>query len=187
MKDNQVLAEVISSLNHSTERLILRRFNEADIPLEMEHERNPEIMKYISDIDYSDALEDSVREFIGPWTADEGEWTSLAVSLPERTDFIGMVCLRFESVEYSRIEIGYRFHPDYHGNGYAFESVKALLELVIKTIKVNKFLAYCVAENDASSRLMKKLDMEQEGLLRRHSTLNGQWHDEMVFGLLVDQ
>ncbi|WP_448548582.1 GNAT family N-acetyltransferase [Thalassotalea fusca] len=186
MPDNQVLAEVIMSLNHATERLILRRFNEADIPLEIEHERNPEIMKYIADIDYSDELEQRVLGFIGPWSAEEGVWTSLAVSLPNTTDFIGMVCLRFESVDYCRIEIGYRFHPDFHGKGYAFEAVSALLGIVKRTIKVNKFLAYCVAENHASSRLMEKLGMEQEGLLRRHSTLNGQWHDEMVFGLLVD-
>ena len=48
---------------------------------------------------------------------------------------------------------------------------------------VAKVLAFCVADNRPSFRLMEKLGMRREGQLRRHSMLGGVWHDELVYGL----
>ncbi|TKB47147.1 GNAT family N-acetyltransferase [Thalassotalea mangrovi] len=180
-------ADIQTSLNHcqwQTARLQIRNFQATDLATELSHNKDPRIMRYIADIEDDAALASKVKDFLKPWQCDDGNWLGLAVCLPGVDEFIGMVCLRFESLEYRRVEIGYRFHPDHQGKGYAKEAVSQLLDWLFNDCQVEKVVAYCVQENQSSFRLMEKLGMQREGCLRQHSTLGGRWHDELVYGLL---
>lgn len=177
--------EDINRFDLTTERLRIRRQNESDFDDVMAHETNTEIMRYIKDIDPDiTVIEKFVRDSFQDWIAEDGKWAVLGVYLRNNDAFLGNIFVRFESMEFGRVEIGYRFHPEYHGHGYATESMKALTSWLWKEPKINKLLAYCVADNDASYRLMEKLGMQREGVLRQHSTLGGVWHDELVYGVL---
>jgi RimJ/RimL family protein N-acetyltransferase len=44
-----------------------------------------------------------------------------------------------------------------------------------------------VAQNEASIGLLEQLGMQREGCLRQFSRLGGEWHDELVYGLLPGQ
>ena len=61
-------------------------------------------------------------------------------------------------------DLGYCFHSSYQGNGYAFESVKALIDYFRKEYHVTKFTAGTALENTPSCSLLKKLGF------RCHST-----------------
>ncbi|WP_394175774.1 GNAT family N-acetyltransferase [Thalassotalea litorea] len=178
------LQDRLNQCNWQTECLHIRNFQADDLAVELTHNKDPRIMRYIADIEDDATLEKKVREFMEPWQCDEKTWLGLAVCLRDEQTFIGIVCLRVDSLEYGRVEIGYRLHPDYHGKGYALEAAKKLVDWLFLEAQANKILAYCVTENHPSFGLMEKLGMQKEACLRQHSTLNGRWHDEFIYGLL---
>jgi len=59
-------------------------------------------------------------------------------------------------------EIGYCFHSDYHGNGYAKESMSALFEY-LKTLGITKLSAGTALNNKPSVALLQSLGFELVG------------------------
>lgn len=53
--------------------------------------------------------------------------------------------------------MGYCFHSSYHSNGYAYESIDALIGYVAKEYHVSRFTAGIAIENMPSCRLLEKL------------------------------
>jgi RimJ/RimL family protein N-acetyltransferase len=98
-----------------------------------------------------------------------------------------MVCCNIESLQFKRVEIGYRFDPAFQGKGYAHEAVSCFVDFLFNDVKAHKITAYCVAENTGSYRLMEKIGMQREACLRKHSTLAGKWHDELVYGMFKSE
>lgn len=54
-------------------------------------------------------------------------------------------------------DLGYCFHSSYQGNGYACESVKALIDYFRKEYHITKFTAGTALENKPSCNLLRKL------------------------------
>lgn len=75
-----------------------------------------------------------------------------AVYLSEQ--MIGYVGFHKVGNEY---DLGYCFHSSYQGNGYAYESVKALIDYFTKEYHVTKFTAGTALENKPSCNLLRKL------------------------------
>ena len=55
------------------------------------------------------------------------------------------------------IQIGFRFFKEQQGKGYAFESVKRVIEYAFDEMKVSAVKAYCFKENARSENLLIKL------------------------------
>ncbi len=52
---------------------------------------------------------------------------------------------------------------------------------------MHKVVASCNANNYQSEKIMKKIGMVKEGLLRKERFKNGRWDDELRYGLLVEE
>lgn len=178
------MVERCRDLRLDTQRLTIRRFVASDLELALAHESNREIMKYIRDSKPEKELREKVEAFAGEWKGEENEWLGLPVTPRGEHPMMGIVCFRIASFENETAEIGYRFHQDYHGKGFAFEATRRLFNFLFDDFRARKLTALCTAENEPSYRLMEKLGMRREGRLREHSTLGGRWHDELVYGLL---
>ena len=181
------MVERFADLCVETERLTIRRFVSSDLKVALEHESDSRIMRYIRDPQPPDKLRKKVEGFIGSWAGLETEWLGLAVTLHGQQPMIGIVCFRIISFESETAEIGFRFHHDYHGQGFAYESSSWLKEFLLEELGVRKLIALCVAENGPSYRLLEKLGMQREGHLREHSKLGGCWRDELLYGLLAEE
>ena len=185
----KALQSVINSINKfnlTTQRLTIKKFSEKDIECNVEHEMTPEIMRFIRDPMSRDDTRKKTSKAANNWTGNEGDWVLFAITLKETGGYAGMVCFRYESIENDTVEIGWRLGLTYHGKGYATEAANNLLEFIKTEIKPHKVVAYCVQENTASSNIMKKLGMQQEGCLRQFSKLGGKWFDEAVYGQILD-
>ena len=75
-----------------------------------------------------------------------------AVLLDEK--MIGYVCFHEDN---GIFDLGYCFHSDYQGNGYAREACSAILEHIEKTKSVKTFTAGTALENIPSCKLLEKL------------------------------
>lgn len=67
---------------------------------------------------------------------------------------IGYICFHDDNGNY---DLGYCFHSDYHGKGYAFESCRALMDYLACKKSIKTFTAGTALENKPSCRLLQKL------------------------------
>ncbi len=71
--------------------------------------------------------------------------------------------------------------------GYAEEAARILLRYSFMEQRFQKCNSACVATNEASVKLHKKLGFVEEGRRRRHLFMNGQYYDEILFGLTREE
>ena len=100
---------------------------------------------------------------------------------------VGLLVCRATAAEHETMEIGYRLASSVHGRGYASEMCTALCTFLFDVVRARKLIALCVADNEASVRVLEKLGMQREGRLREYCRLDGALRDELVHGLLARQ
>ena len=66
----------------------------------------------------------------------------------------------------SKVEIGYVFGRGNWGKGYATEAARCLLSWAMKQKEIYRVWATCDVENGASARILEKIGMQKEGVLR---------------------
>ncbi|WP_342505575.1 GNAT family protein [Sporosarcina sp. FSL K6-2383] len=81
-------------------------------------------------------------------------------------------------------EIGYIFHPDYWGQGYATEVAHLLVNFGFKELNLHRIYATCDPRNGASAKVLEKIGMVKEGRLRENLLIKGGWRDSFVYGIL---
>jgi ribosomal-protein-alanine N-acetyltransferase len=174
-----------SDLRLETERLVLRRLGPADAERAIADELDPRIMRHIRDLQTREQVVERVQRSIAPWTGADGEWLGLAIVPRDAEAMVGVVGCRIESAANETVEIGYRLQSDVHRRGFAYEASRRWIDFLFGEIGARKLVARCVDANEASYRLLEKLGMRREGLLREYTTLGGALHDELLYGLLA--
>lgn len=109
----------------------------------------------------------------------------LAICLKNEGTLIGGVGLHI--MEKTNAEIGYVLHPAYQGEGYAAEAARAMLGYGFNTLGVHRIYAKCRPENRASEKVMQKIGMQREGLLREHWYYKGEFHDSYLYSMLAKE
>ena len=84
--------------------------------------------------------------------------------------------------------IGYELHPQFWRQGYARESVRAIVEAAFAGLlacgPLHRIQADVVPGNAASEQLLLTLGFKEEGLRREAGFWKGGFHDLKCFGLL---
>ena len=81
-------------------------------------------------------------------------------------------------------EIGYWIGEPHWGKGIATEATKQLVSYAFEQLDLVRLYAGVFSFNPASGRVMQKLGMIQEGLLRDHTYRWGKHEDLIAYGLL---
>lgn len=97
---------------------------------------------------------------------------------------IGSIELQVVSVEHHRGEIGYVLARESWGHGYATEATGRLLAFGFNELGLHKISATCDPENRASVAVLTKNGMRQEGVLRDHIYVRGQWRDRLLLSVI---
>jgi RimJ/RimL family protein N-acetyltransferase len=95
-----------------------------------------------------------------------------------------MVRLSITSNEHRIAEIGYGINSDFQGLGYMTEAVQAVLNFGFGELALHRIWATTDVENVASCRVLEKVGMVQEGLLRQDKLVRGQWRDSFLYAVL---
>jgi len=169
-----------------TARLTLRPFRLDDLDAFNAFDRLPSVATYLysepRDMAASRVVLD--RKIAANAIRAAGDHLSLAVDLADGGQCIGDLLLEWTGNEHLQGEIGYVFHPDHHGQGYATEACEALLRMGFQTLGLHRIVARCDARNVASARVMERLGMRREALLVENEMVKGEWTDELVYALL---
>jgi ribosomal-protein-alanine N-acetyltransferase len=94
-------------------------------------------------------------------------------------------CLAAVDAEGHAAEIGFSFHPNYWGKGYASEAVQCLLPFLWQGLGLHRVYAYCRPENSASIALLQRAGFRLEGQLREHKLIRGHYRDSLIWVLLA--
>ena len=90
-------------------------------------------------------------------------------------------------------ELGYIFNPKFHGKGFCTEAAAAILNYGFETVSAHKIVAYADPNNIASWKVLEKIGMKHEGLLRQNAFFKTDekgmpvWHDCKVYGLVNEK
>lgn len=181
-----------------TTRLHLRPLREDDVEDVVAYRGRSDVCRWVpfEPMSRSEVL-DRIRSSLGQ-LAQEGQALTAGVELPaaeapdvavdgqpdRRGIVIGDVVLIWRSREHATGEIGYVFHPDYSGQGFATEAVRALLDIAFGTYGLHRVTARIDARNLASVRLAERVGMRQEAHLVENEWFKGAWSDEIDYAML---
>jgi RimJ/RimL family protein N-acetyltransferase len=161
-----------------TSRLVLRLVEETDAGFIMKLLNEPGWLQYIGDKGIRTI--DDAKGYImnGPRAMYERE--GFGLYLTERKEDhapIGLCGLiKREGLE--DVDIGFAFLSDHQSQGYAFEAARATLDLA-KDIGIKRVVAITTKDNESSSKLLEKLDMQLEGYV----TLPNETEELKKYGL----
>ncbi len=81
-------------------------------------------------------------------------------------------------------ELGYWISPDFGGKGYALDAAKQMIQYGFETLGLHKITAACVAENQASKKLLQKLNMRHIGTSQENFWLDDRWWDMELYEII---
>lgn len=119
-----------------------------------------------------------------------GDENFLAVCL-ESGKVIGN--LYFAEGDFETFEVGYVFNRNYWGNGYATESLNALINYAFEKLGIRRIIAMCDPNNLNSWHLLERVGMRREGTLLKNVYFftdendNPLWKDTYEYALLKDE
>jgi RimJ/RimL family protein N-acetyltransferase len=114
---------------------------------------------------------DDTRAFLDYAETGWQDGSSVVYLIERRSDgaLLGSTGLVFEMP--GCCSTGYVFARDSWGQGYASESLAAMLDLAFAQPGVTRIYALCDAEHAASARVMQKCGMQREGIRHAHTIL----------------
>ncbi|ALC24314.1 GNAT family N-acetyltransferase [Streptomyces pristinaespiralis] len=151
----------------STERLVLRPYEEADIAAHTEM-MNDEMVTAWTSVPHPYTAADSeewVRR-IAPAERTEGRGIVLAVTEFLTQRLVGVVHLQNTNWRTLSTEVSYVTAPWARGEGYATESVLAVARWLFRNQKFERMELRTAADNTASQQVAQKIGCISEGVLR---------------------
>lgn len=167
-----------------TERLILRPFQRSDAERVAALAGDREIVLNTLSIPHPYTIEDAQQ-----WIARQqesrssGDAVELAITIRDSGEVAGAIGLML-SDEKRRAELGYWLGREYWGRGLVSEASRELVRYGFHSLGLQRVFAFHFARNQASRRVLERLGMSHEGILRKHVSKWGEPQDLWVWGIL---
>ncbi len=167
-----------------TERLLLRGFQPADASEIQALAGAFEVAEMTLNIPhpYLDGMAETWMESHQK-DFESGEGVVFAMIEMQSGSLVGAVGLTVTK-RFNRADLGYWVGAPFWGKGYATEASNAVLKYGFEEMHLNKIHASHMTRNPASGRVMQKIGMEQEGVLKQHALKWDQFIDLAVYGIL---
>ena len=170
-----------------TERLLLRPFRLTDADDVYAYAKDQEFNRFLrlpSPYEYRHAEIHVARSFLNPWDTRP----TFAISLDDTV--IGGVNVRIDADKMTA-DLGYGIGREHWGKGVTAEAVAAVIEWVFGEFDIVKVGAQADFRNRQSWRVMEKLGMRWEGIIRSQEPPNPVRPEERVdmvhYGILREE
>jgi RimJ/RimL family protein N-acetyltransferase len=147
----------------STDRLLLRRWEEGDLDPFAAMNADPAVTEYLLPPITREQSEQLVARTESSFeNRGYGLW---AVETKDERSFIGFVGLSFVDPDYPfgpAVEIGWRLGHRFWGHGYATEAARSALAFGFDTLGLAEIVSFTVAGNRRSWAVMERLGMRRD-------------------------
>lgn len=156
-----------------TDRLILRNVLPKDADIMFDYRNNEICARYQrgQTKDYEGIVELVERRKVDVLSVDAP--FMVAVALKNTDEMVGEIVVMPDD---GTISLGYTFSYKHHRNGYAFEALTLLINLLHERYPEWDFISFTEPENEASMALLKKLGYKDMGYIpNMESQVFGKW------------
>ncbi|MDX2642567.1 GNAT family N-acetyltransferase [Streptomyces sp. NPDC001902] len=146
----------------STERLILRRWQDRDLAPWAAMNADPEVREHLGEPLTREQSDASVARFLAEF--DERGYGWWAVEIRATGGFAGFAGLDRvdDGLPFTGVEIGWRLARAAWGKGYATEAALAVLAFGFGTLGLDEILAVTTAGNLRSQAVMRRIGMTRD-------------------------
>ena len=168
-----------------TERLLLRPLHQDDLPHLQQYATRPEFYRYLPIVEQTpETVAAFLEQRLAKAKENEKQRWDFAIEPHGAGHLIGTIRLSIAQDRHTA-DIGYGLNSDFQGLGYMTEAVRAVLNFGFGELGVHRISATTAVENIASCRVLEKVGMIQEGLLRQDKLVRGQWCDSFLYAILA--
>ena len=163
-----------------TERLLLRPFQVGDVDDVLAYASDPELARFLDlpqPYTSDDAEEYVARRILDDWSCE----AIFAIVWERRV--VGGIGLHV-NVPDEVAELGYALARPVWGRGIVPEAGRAVMDWGFERYSLHKIYARSDARNRQSWRVMEKLGMTREGVLRGYRRVRGEHVDDFFYGVL---
>jgi [ribosomal protein S5]-alanine N-acetyltransferase len=170
-----------------TQRLLLRAFGDSDVPAVARLADDIEIHRNTLKIPHP-YTEADARLWLSIQREQSRAGTGVVFAITDKTDRSLLGACGMELFpDHKRGELGYWLGRGFWGKGYATEAAAAVVGWGFDTMGLARVSAARFSDNPASGRVLEKIGMTKEGVLRRHAFRDGEFKDMVMYGLLREE
>jgi RimJ/RimL family protein N-acetyltransferase len=149
------------TIGPETERLEHRAFTIDDASDFFALNGNPDVMRLTGEpaLPSLDAAREAIANYPDFSDVGYGRWACI---LKQTRTIIGFCGLKYLP-ELDVVDVGYRFQPEYWGQGFATEACASSLEFGFDTLGLDEIFGFVLPNNFASIRVLEKVGMESDG------------------------
>lgn len=156
-----------------------------DLDAAIERRSSPEVAKYQDwelpyDAEHAKTVMAKLEEMDGP--VNDSGWSLTVVDAASPETIMGDLYVGIEWGGRSA-EVGYTFHPDYWGKGYATEATQAIIDYLFTDFGVSRVRATLHPDNPQSARVLEACGMTYEGLTIQSFWVGDECSDDLLYGM----
>jgi [ribosomal protein S5]-alanine N-acetyltransferase len=171
-----------------TQRLVLRDFRADDFDDVHAYACDPQVVQFMP---WGPNTEADTQEFLKRAEASAAVQPrleyGLTMELSAEARVVGSIALHPVDLPNLTMMTGYCLRRDLWGRGLVLEAARALLDAAFSQLGLHRIFATCDVRNTGSWRVMEKLGMQREGLLRKDRMVRGEWRDTYVYAVLAEE
>ncbi len=172
------------SVTLTGKRVVLRRFKEGDGKAMYENwASDKEVTKYLTWDVHGDMQ--TSEYVVGLWVKEYANPSIYHWAIVYGGEVVGDICAK-ENAEIA--ELGWCISRKCQNKGIMTECALLVLEYLFKGVGYERVQAYCHVDNLPSSRVMEKIGMKREGILRKFGRMNdGKRCDIKMYSILKEE
>lgn len=144
-----------------TKRLLHRAFGVEDADAFYALNGNPDVMRWTGEppVESVESARIAIATYPDFDTVGYGRWACL---LRETEQIIGFCGLKYLP-ELDEVDVGYRFLPEFWGQGFATEASAASIQFGFEILQIDRVIGLVLPDNAASIRVLEKVGMRLVG------------------------
>lgn len=169
-----------------TERLLLRRLTMSDVDEYFQFASDPRVSEQ-SLWNCHETMEDSVQYIQRVLDNYERKTVHIwAFVWKETGQLIGRGGIFDLNESMQSAELGYAISSLYWNQGVASEAMQPIVDYCFEELDCNRLGGRCNAGNIGSARVMEKIGMSYEGILRKQLKIKGVFTDQKIYSRIRD-
>lgn len=182
------LSGIFSNLTTvETPRLLLRPMRLDDAEDMFAYASDPQVVRFTSWTVHQ-SIDDTLaflRHAVDAYQADRAAGWAVEHKADRR--MIGTCGFIWWNQADAKAELGYALARDYWGQGYATEAASASVDFGFQSMRLHRIQAGCVAANTGSARVLEKIGMKPEGILREAVLDDDGFADLLLYAILREE